>query len=290
MEGSQGRVLFVSCSSFLSAEDIVREVFKGEIPEPVSISDFFNGYLWQIENKYYTADIQVCSCSVTSPPKTQSKLALNFFFQSIVIAFDENESSFKEVNSWLSYVKLQDPSILLLLNSGKGSDLAISRTEVVRWCLSNSFELINMSIQEEEDSQEDEFGEKFGVARVIEALQCAKWPDMKMKENPCLSNPEDLAGWGCTNPPRNEGSSEGNNNCFCLPGDDIELPSSLSNDSDEIESFEELFQRLAQMKERASHLPSKERKSYAEKVAIAFWNSLGGDDEEIAGLEDDSDG
>ena len=35
---------------------------------------------------------------------------------------------------------------------------------------------------------------------------------------------------------------------FCLPGDDIELPSSLSNDGDEIESFEELFQRLAQMK------------------------------------------
>lgn len=286
MESSRGRVLVVSCSSYLSTEDIVREVFKGEIPEPVSISDLFNGYLWQIENKYYTADIQVCSCCVTSPPKTESKLALNFFFQSIVIAFDENESSFKEVNSWLSYVKLQDPSILLLLNSGKGSDLVISRAEVVRWCLSNSFELINMSIQEEEDSQEDEFDEKFGIARVIEALQCAKWPNMKMKENPYLTNPEeDLAGWGCTNAPSNEGSSEGNNNC-----DDIELPSSLSNDGDEIESFEELFQRLAQMKERASHLPSKERKSYAEKVAIAFWSSLGGDDEEIAGLEDDSDG
>ena len=69
------------------------EVFKGEIPEPVSISDLFNGYLWQIENKYYTADIQVCSCCVTSPPKTESKLALNFFFQSIVIIFDENEVS-----------------------------------------------------------------------------------------------------------------------------------------------------------------------------------------------------
>lgn len=69
------------------------EVFKGEIPEPVSISDLFNGYLWQIENKYYTADIQVCSCCGTSPPKTESKLALNFFFQSIVIAFDENEVS-----------------------------------------------------------------------------------------------------------------------------------------------------------------------------------------------------
>lgn len=68
-------------------------VFKGEIPEPASISDFFNGYLWQIENKYYTADIIVCSCSVTSPPKTQSRLALNFHFQSIVIVFDENEVS-----------------------------------------------------------------------------------------------------------------------------------------------------------------------------------------------------
>jgi len=31
-------------------------------------------------------------------------------------------SSFKEVTSWLPYIETQDPSVLLLLNSGKGGD------------------------------------------------------------------------------------------------------------------------------------------------------------------------
>ena len=31
-------------------------------------------------------------------------------------------SSFKEVISWLPYIETQDPSVLLLLNSGKGGD------------------------------------------------------------------------------------------------------------------------------------------------------------------------
>ena len=31
-------------------------------------------------------------------------------------------SSFKEVTSWLPYIETQDPSVLLLLNSGKGGN------------------------------------------------------------------------------------------------------------------------------------------------------------------------
>ncbi|XP_068694188.1 alpha- and gamma-adaptin-binding protein p34-like isoform X2 [Montipora foliosa] len=336
MEKSVGGVLLVNCSSFLSSDDIIREMFNNKRPEPKHISDCLNAYLWQIENKYYTADIHLCTCSVTSPPRNhECGFAENLFFQSIIIVFDENESSFTIVKSWLSYVESQDPSVLLLLNSGKGgggdggstsyvpaagadtraaiwsrSDLrevgpfatacgsvdphferlpvartsldategGISKADVVRWCLANSFELIEMMTTAEEDHQEDYFGEKTGIARVIEALQCAEWPNMKMKESPRLKVSTYLTGnHGTADVSIRAGSAQLGSDTsklsdtsktpvFPLPSDDLELPSGSASDGNEIESFEDLFQNLGLMKERASCLPSKERKDYAEKV------------------------
>ncbi|XP_068694192.1 alpha- and gamma-adaptin-binding protein p34-like isoform X4 [Montipora foliosa] len=305
MEKSVGGVLLVNCSSFLSSDDIIREMFNNKRPEPKHISDCLNAYLWQIENKYYTADIHLCTCSVTSPPRNhECGFAENLFFQSIIIVFDENESSFTIVKSWLSYVESQDPSVLLLLNSGKGGggDGGISKADVVRWCLANSFELIEMMTTAEEDHQEDYFGEKTGIARVIEALQCAEWPNMKMKESPRLKVSTYLTGnHGTADVSIRAGSAQLGSDTsklsdtsktpvFPLPSDDLELPSGSASDGNEIESFEDLFQNLGLMKERASCLPSKERKDYAEKVAMAFWRAIGGNEDEIDGLEDDSDG
>ena len=41
------------------------------------------------------------------------------------------------------------------------------------------------------------------------------------------------------------------------------------------------------MKQKAQDLPPEERKTYAEKMAIAFWRSIGGNEDEIAGLDSD---
>lgn len=54
-------------------------------------------------------------------------------------------------------------------------------------------------------------------------------------------------------------------------------------------SFEELFSKFAEMKETAASLPPDQRKAYAEKVTIAFWRAIGGDEGEIAGIGDSSD-
>lgn len=54
-------------------------------------------------------------------------------------------------------------------------------------------------------------------------------------------------------------------------------------------SFEELFSKFAEMKETAASLPPEQRKAYAEKVTMAFWRAIGGDESEIAGLGDSSD-
>ena len=39
--------------------------------------------------------------------------------------------------------------------------------------------------------------------------------------------------------------------------------------------------------ERAASLPEEDRRQYAEKVAIAFWRAMGGDEAEVDGLDEE---
>lgn len=55
--------------------------------------------------------------------------------------------------------------------------------------------------------------------------------------------------------------------------------SSTSGDLDD--EFSTLFQHLATMKEQAAGLPSDERKNFAEQVVLAYWRSIGGDEDEL---------
>jgi hypothetical protein len=43
------------------------------------------------------------------------------------------------------------------------------------------------------------------------------------------------------------------------------------------------------MKLRAETLPPDERKQYAERVTLAFWKAIGGDEDETRSLSDDDD-
>lgn len=60
-------------------------------------------------------------------------------------------------------------------------------------------------------------------------------------------------------------------------------------DSMSEETFEGLFQNLNEMKLKAQSLSPDQRRVYAEKMAIAFWKSIGGNDSEIEGLSSDED-
>ena len=59
-------------------------------PKPTQLSDSLTSYLWKIENKYYTADVRLCACSVSSLPP-QCEFAGNMNFQSVIITFDQKE-------------------------------------------------------------------------------------------------------------------------------------------------------------------------------------------------------
>ena len=67
---------------------------KSDCPAPKELSDTgsLSSYLWKIENKYYTADVHLCACSVSSLPP-QCEFASSMNFQSVIIVFDQKEVS-----------------------------------------------------------------------------------------------------------------------------------------------------------------------------------------------------
>jgi hypothetical protein len=71
--------------------------------------------------------------------------------------------------------------------------------------------------------------------------------------------------------------------------DDLNFAALGLDNADDLENdeFLQLFENLAEMKNKAMTLPMDQRKEYAEKVAIGFWRAMCGDEDEIAGLSDD---
>ena len=67
---------------------------KSDFPAPKELSDAgsLSSYQWKIENKYYTADVHLCACSVSSLPP-QCEFASNMNFQSVIVVFDQKEVS-----------------------------------------------------------------------------------------------------------------------------------------------------------------------------------------------------
>ena len=127
----------------------------------------------------------------------------------------------------------------------------VSRTEILDWCLTNQFELVQC-----DDEEEEEFEEREGETRIISALKAHTWSNLRLEEAAStLSNEDDV---------------------------NIESLKNLEDDEDEDIDFEDLFSQLSKMKDISKNLPESERKAYAEKVAVAFYKSMGGSDSEEA--------
>jgi len=76
-------------------------------------------------------------------------------------------------------------------------------------------------------------------------------------------------------------------NWGALLTDSVETDATNQSEADlEVEEFERLFMKLKVMKDKAETLPEAERRQYAEKVAVSFWKAVGGDEDEILGLDD----
>ena len=57
----------------------------------------------------------------------------------------------------------------------------VTRTEILDWCLTNQFELVQCD-DDEEDEEGDDFDEREGKVRIVSALKAHTWSNLRLEE------------------------------------------------------------------------------------------------------------
>ncbi|XP_077424402.1 alpha- and gamma-adaptin-binding protein p34 isoform X1 [Vanacampus margaritifer] len=259
-------------------------------------------YPWTINNKYYTADVRLCV--VPSTFQMSSEIAQSM--QAFVAYFDSTKKDgLEKLHPWISVVEDIAPEVLILVCDRVCED-GVTRHEAQQWCLSHSFELVELNPQELPD-EDDDFPESTGVKRIVQALNANVWTSVEMKDGNSQSfglmsslvaarhnNPRSCQDQSASLPAEatladdvtqmEADSSPENTVVDAMTNLDIQELANLTAGDADVDNFERLFTKLKEMKDKASSLPHEQRKVHAEKVAKAFWMAIGGDDDEIDGL------
>ncbi|XP_036391500.1 alpha- and gamma-adaptin-binding protein p34 [Megalops cyprinoides] len=289
-------------------EELVKQILGGgSLPEASQQQGAVRWYPWNIDNKYYTANVSLC----VVPSTFQMTNEIAQTMQAFIVFFDSAVSGgLDRVNSWLPVVEDLLPEVLILV-CDHVCDSGVSRPQAHQWCLSHGFELVELNPQDLPD-EDDDFPESTGVKRIVQALNANVWSSAEMKDehnqgfglmsrlvasrhnNPRPSHDssssylpgegaENSSGADRTETAVNSGS-QGDAHVDPTIDMDIQELASLTIGDTDVENFEHLCTKLKQMKDKASTLPHEQRKEHAEKVAKAFWMAIGGDQEEIEGI------
>ncbi|KAI4887589.1 hypothetical protein NFI96_014839 [Prochilodus magdalenae] len=300
-------VVITSSDSGFKEEELVRQILgTSSLPEPTKREDVVVWYPWTINNKYYTANVNLCV--VPSTFNMNSEVAQSM--QAFIVYFDsKTKDGLSGVTPWLSVVEDLAPEVLILV-CDRVCENGVSRHEAQQWCLAHAFELVELNPQELPD-EDDDFPESTGVKRIVQALNANVWSSVEMKDehNQGFGLMSSLVASRHSNPrpmPESQPFQPQSNNVdenieeqktsrhqsteavdsIVDPMTDMdirELANLTAGDAD-VENFERLFTKLKEMKDKASSLPHEQRKVHAEKVAKAFWMAIGGDQDEIDGL------
>ena len=196
--------------------------------------------------------------------------------EAVVFVCGDSKDTIKMVEKVWEKLEESSPSVCLLVsdkceNSQGSEPVKFSQQEILNWCLKNEFELVDLSDEDLSDEdlsedKEDDFDDKFGKDRIVEALLAHTWTNLVLlKED--SERQKNLAN----RIKELEDSDDEYGDFVTCPEADLET------DCD----FESLFSKLTTMKDKASDLPDSDRKVYAENVAIAFFKAMGGTEEDF---------
>jgi len=239
--------------------DWIRELLLGSADKKESTN------VWKIETKYYKAVVQLQFVDCDDLLSLNNK---EDFEETEAVIFNCVNSKFCLERSEKVWERLREfsPAVCLYVVPTASDDPEageVSRTEILDWCLTNQFELVQCD-DEEEDEEGDEFDEREGKVRIVSALKAHTWSNLRLEEEA-----------GSRPSIRSQNTDE-----------DINFESlknlGLEDDEDEDIDFEGMFSQLSKMKDISKNLPESERRAYAEKVAIAFYKSMGGSDSDEA--------
>jgi len=215
-------------------------------------------YMWHVSTKYYKAEVMV---NILEHEEVMDNKVDFSTTEAVVFYCDTTKDTLDKVEDVWQKIKESSPAVCLYVVESATDDVqngeTVTRTQILDWCLSNQFELVECNeVEEEVDSDDEErYDEKSGRERIIQALKAHTWSNLKLFEE--SENTEE--------------EQESQENPLLLAAEEA-----LGEDP----SFEDLFAQITKMKDISNNLPDAERKAYAEKVALAFYKSIGGDTED----------
>ena len=154
-------------------------------------------YKWDIVTKYYKAEVMLKMIKLEEFWKNTE---LFDDTEAVVFICDTLKETLDKADKvWLK-IKESSPAVCLFVVE-KASDETknkseASRTQILDWCLSNQFELVECNENDEEDDEsesEEQFYEKAGKERIIQALKAHTWSNLELLE-------EKEAGHMCDKP------------------------------------------------------------------------------------------
>ena len=170
-------VLVTSCSSNFSSDQLVQHILGTEdAVVEVTANDAVRFYPWTIDNKYYSADINVC----VVPNKFLITTEIAESGQAFVVYFDSTQKSgLDSVSSWLPLAESRLPEVMILV-CDRVSENSVNRQKAQEWCIKHGFELVELS-PEELPEEDDDLPESTGVKPIAQALNANVWSNVVMK-------------------------------------------------------------------------------------------------------------
>ncbi|KAG2214102.1 hypothetical protein INT46_011904 [Mucor plumbeus] len=240
---------------------------------------------YEIDTKYYTAKVDFWLDEIDKATEKETIKAycekdteISKVIDAFVFIFDKKEpSTFDTVKEWLPFLDQAEPGIRLCIgtSSNKALDME-SDAEINDWCLSNSFDYVDM------DEKTDIPMDKVGMELALEIIQTNFWDGMTKKNVNGIAEDEDLL-----NEIRELKLAQDKDILKLGDDDDNELedmPSQseinkmrndLFGDIDGEDGLDKAFEAIQSMREHGKNLSDEERRKMAAQVALSFAAQLG---------------
>eukprot|EP01134_Creolimax_fragrantissima_P002677 CFRG2677T1 len=277
---------------------------------------------WHIDNKYYEEDVEFRVCyspsDISSSVLERVEGVLIFYHPDCPTTVTECWKNWEET---LGKV-LPELSLCIGTHRNAATDVVLSEraysedVNVVKWCVENGFEHIFV---QESDVLRSDAGQAHlttedmsGVDRVVEALHCTMWSTMHMKydttrdtvynelsahiDSTVADTADDITA--CLRDLEIDDSADFED--FPQTSEnDVDLAAFLTPDEmkfmeggffgepseESADDLEKSFLLMNSLKEKMNDLPMEQKHEVAEKVAMAFYRAMGGNDSESEELE-----
>ncbi|KAJ3414184.1 hypothetical protein HDV05_006889 [Chytridiales sp. JEL 0842] len=242
---------------------------------------------WTLDTKYYTVDLKfwIDSIEENSAENKESNedkwSEVAAAVDAVIYVFDPlHPETMNPIKTAVDFIKTIDPEVLLCVaakSTESPSEAVLD--EVSDWCVENGFEFIDLNDQEPIDlsSTGTSYDEKFGIERVIEALESNMWKGMRRKAKDSIARATE-------NDTQNDEIGFVQESMEFLEIDDQfdgvdGLPSldevkkmhdALFGDDEEEDGLERAVERLKQLRDIGKNMDDQARHDLAARVALSL--------------------